>query len=664
MFALNNISLRFVDRKILDNVSWHVSDGERVGVVGANGSGKSTLLKIIAGLQEPDSGCVESPKNSTFGYLPQQIYEALRLTVWDEAMEVFADVIELRHEMQRLEHEITAAADEIEDGDSLLERYGAVQHRFEQLDGFEVESKVGTVLHGLGFQKSDFHRPSAEFSGGWQMRIALAKVLLQQPDILLLDEPTNYLDLEARQWLEQYLIDYEGIVVIVSHDRYFLDKMVTRLVEVGFGKLEHYACNYSKYEVERVERRELLEKKYRHQQEHIAHVQAFIDKFRYKASKASSVQSRVKYLEKIELIELPPETKKLRFEFPQPERGGKEVVSIKNLKKAYGDNTVFENLDLTIGRNERVCLVGVNGAGKTTLLKMIAGVEPFDTGEIKLGHNIKLDYFSQDQDTDLTPDATVLEEMESVTPIEMISRLRGILGNFLFSGDDVLKRVKVLSGGERARLVLAKMMFRRANLLVLDEPTNHLDIAAKQVFEDTLHRYTGTVILVSHDRRLMNNVATRILEVENGEITEYLGNYDDYLYRKRQEETRPTEPRAQAVDVDVRPTIPQVEEGPHPQSKEGRRLKQLANEEKQRRERELADLKDQAAELEAEIAATEAKLAELKSVLPESDDEQLSPKFRAARQENKRLSKRLPKLYQMWESLLKQEHTLRGHHRR
>ena len=661
MFALNKISLKFVGRKIFDEVSWHVSDGQRVGVVGANGSGKTTLLRVIAGLQEADSGNVEAPKNCTFSYLPQQIYEALKLSVWDEAMEVFAEVIRLRHEMERLEHEIAAKGETIMDNDPLLQKYGFTQHRFEQLDGFEIEAKVGVVLLGLGFATSDFGRESSEFSGGWQMRIALAKVLLEEPDVLLLDEPTNYLDLEARQWLEQYLIDYEGIVVLVSHDRYFLDKMVTRLVEVGFGKLEHYKCNYSQYEIERVERRELLLKRHRHQQEHIAHVQAFIDKFRYKASKARSVQGRIKYLERIEHIELPPETKKLRFDFPQPERGGKEAVRLTGIEKAYGDNTVFDSLDLTIYRGERVCLVGVNGAGKTTLLKMIAGVEPADSGEMKLGHNIKLDYFSQDQDTGLTPGATVLEEMESVSPIDMIPRLRGILGNFLFSGDDVLKKTKVLSGGEKSRLVLAKMMFRRANLLVLDEPTNHLDIAAKQVFEDTLRRFLGTVILVSHDRRLMNNVATKIIEVADGGITPYLGNFDDHLYRKQQDEIRKADGKASRV-AEVRGAMPprRGPNEPHPQSKEGKRLRQQANLERLELEKEIKKLRTQAASHERQIATIEARIAELDMQLPEKQEEQLAPKFRNARLEKRRLNKRLPRLYQMWEGLVKRENDLRN----
>ncbi len=659
MFALNDVSLKFVGRKILDNLSWHVSDGQRVGVVGANGSGKTTLLKVIAGLQEPDAGNVEAPKSCTFGYLPQEIYEVLELSVWDEVMQVFADVIELEQEMSRLEHEIAAKGEAATDDDPLLQRYSFCQHRFEQLDGFEIEAKAGSVLLGLGFAKSDFERNSSEFSGGWQMRIALAKVLLEEPDVLLLDEPTNYLDLEARLWLEQYLIDYEGIVVLVSHDRYFLDRMVTSLVEVGFGKLEHYEGGYTKYEKERVERRELLLKRHRHQQEHIAHVQAFIDRFRYKASKAKSVQGRIKYLERLERIELPPEYKKLRFDFPQPERGGKEVVRLTGIKKAYGDHSVFDGLDLTVYRRERICLVGVNGAGKTTLLKMIAGLEPANSGEIKLGYNIKLEYFSQDQDTGLSPENTVLEEMESVSPIDMVPRLRGILGNFLFSGDDVIKKAKVLSGGEKARLVLAKMMFSRANLLVLDEPTNHLDIAAKQIFEDALQRFPGTVLLVSHDRRLMNNVATKMLEVKDGVITPYLGNYDDYLYRKERGEPEAA-PAAKGSGLRRQPSRPQSKENAlHPQSREGKRLRQQLNRERIRLLKELENVKSQAEALEKEVAAAEARIAELQRQLPKSEGDRLGPKFRDLRLERRKLSKRLPRLYEKWESLSKRENDLR-----
>jgi len=660
MFALNDISLKFAGRKILDNVSWHVSDGERIGVVGANGSGKTTLLKVIAGLQEPDAGNVEAPKNCSFGYLPQEIYEALKLSVWGEVMQVFDEVIELKREMGRLEHDIAAKGTAAADDDPLLQRYSFCQHRFDQLDGFEVDAKAGAVLLGLGFSKGDFERKSSEFSGGWQMRIALAKSLLEAPDVLLLDEPTNYLDLEARQWLEQYLIGYEGIVVLVSHDRYFLDKMVTRLVEVGFGRLEHYKGGYTKYEKERVERRELLLKRHKHQQEHIAHVQAFIDRFRYKASKAKSVQGRIKYLERLERIELPPETKKLRFDFPMPERGGKEVVRVAGVKKAYGDNIIFDGLDLTVHRRERTCLVGVNGAGKTTLLKMIAGAEPLNAGEIRLGYNIKLEYFSQDQDTGLSPNNTVLEEMESIAPIDMVPRLRGILGNFLFSGDDIMKKVKVLSGGEKSRLVLAKMMFSRANLLVLDEPTNHLDIAAKQIFEDALQRFPGTVLLVSHDRRIMNRVATKILEMRDGVITPYLGNYDDYIYRIEHEESGNKSVEQEGADRGLPVIRWKTKSGPHPQSREGKRLKQRLNQERSNLQEELDDITSQVEALEKEMAVVEARMAELKRQLPESEEDQFEPKFRDARLEKRKLSKRLPRLYGKWESLAKRESDLRG----
>ena len=660
MFALNNISLRFGERKILDDVSWHVSDGERVGVVGANGSGKTTLLRVIAGLQEPDAGNIEAPRNCTFGYLPQEIYEALSGSVWDEAMQVFADVIALKEEMARLEHEIASRGNDAPVEDPLLQRYSFCQHRFEQLDGYAVEAKAGAVLLGLGFAKSDFGRSSAEFSGGWQMRIALAKLLLEAPHVLLLDEPTNHLDLEALQWLEQYLVSYPGIVVLVSHDRYFLDRMVTRLVEVGFGKLEHYKCNYTQYEEERIERRELLLKRQKHQLEHIAHVRAFIDKFRYKASKARSVQGRVKYLEKLERIELPPENKRLRFDFPLPERGGREVVCLSGVKKAYGDNVVFDGLDLTFYRGERLCLVGINGAGKTTLLKLIAGAEPVSAGEIKLGYNIRLAYFSQDQDAGLSPDNTVLEEMESVSPIDMVPRLRGILGNFLFSGDDVLKKVKVLSGGEKSRLVLSKMMFSRANLLVLDEPTNHLDIAAKQVFEDALQRFPGTILLVSHDRRIMNNVATTILEVKDGRITPYLGNYDDYLYRKEHDESASTGIGKDETEDSLSTIRLRTEDGPHPQSREGKRLKQQLNRERITLSNELEAVKSQSEALEKEIAAAEAQIDRLQEQLPQSAEEQLAPKFREARREKHKLSKKLPKLYRAWERLLERENKLRG----
>ncbi|HUT04258.1 MAG TPA: ABC-F family ATP-binding cassette domain-containing protein [bacterium] len=657
---MNNISLTFVGRKILDDVSWHVRDDERVGIVGANGSGKTTLLKVIAGLQEPDSGNIEAPKNCRFGYLPQQVYEALTQTVWDEAMHVFADVIELKHEMEHLEHEIASRGGAIVDGDPLLDRYSFCQHRFEQLDGFEVEAKVGAVLMGLGFAKDDFPRSSSEFSGGWQMRIALAKLLLQRPDVLLLDEPTNYLDLEARQWLEQYLVDYDGTVVIVSHDRYFLDKMVTSLVEVGFGKLAHYRCNYTEYEKERAERHELLLKRYKHQEEHVAHVQTFIDRFRYKARKASAVQSRIKYLDRLTRIEIPPKLGTFRFDFPQPERGGKDVARLTGVQKSYGDNTVFDGLDLMLRRRERVAVVGVNGAGKTTLLKIIAGAEPIDSGEIKLGYNIKFEYFSQEHETDLSLESTVLEEMESVAPIEMVPRLRGILGNFLFSGDDVLKKVKVLSGGERSRLVLAKMMFRRANFLVLDEPTNHLDIAGKQIFEDAIQRFEGTVLIVSHDRRLMNNMATRVLEVREGHVTSYLGNYNDYLYRESHlsAEDDIADSAASGPDGSSAKEV-RIRMAPHPKSREGKKLKQQTNLDRTRLSQEIERIKSQIEAVEEEIEEAEAQIEKLDAQIPHSETERTAPKFRDARVKRRKLGKQLKRLYHRWESLSKEQSDLK-----
>ena len=652
MFALNDVTVQFLEQKVLDNVSWHVPDGERVGVVGANGSGKTTLLKVIAGLQEPESGSLERPKHSTFGYLPQQVYETLTQTVWEETVQVFEEALSLKEEMTSLECKIASASAKDPAMSELLDRYSRCQSRFEQLDGFAVEAKTATVLQGLGFSQDDFGRNSSEFSGGWQMRIALSKILLSRPDVLLLDEPTNYLDLEARMWLEEFLAAYEGTVVLVSHDRYFLDRMVTGIVEVGFGRLDLYKCDYSQYEKEREERRELLLKRYRHQQEHIAHVQQFIDRFRYKASKARAVQSRVKYLDKLERIQIPEETRRFAFKFPMPERGGKEVLHLRNLKKSYNDNVVFDGIDLSVYRGNRIAIVGVNGAGKTTLLRIVAGIEPIDSGEVKLGHNIKFDYFSQDQSTDLEMENTVLEEMEKVSPIEMIPHLRGILGSFLFSGDDVMKKVRVLSGGERARLLLAKMMFRRANLLVLDEPTNHLDMAAKQVFEDALNRFPGTVLIVSHDRRLMNNVANKVLQIKDGRLTMFLGNYGDYLRKLEQLEAMgQDEPPRNGDSSKTTAALGDGDDLPHPKSKEGKQLRRQAQKRRAELQARTRELVAEAEKVEREISQMETRLTELDEFLSETDGAQMKSQAREAVHEHKNVKKRLPKLYAKWERL-------------
>ena len=471
----------------------------------------------------------------TVGYLPQEVGASEAGTVLAEALSGFDQVWRLEAELERLAA-LMAAADA---GPELTERYGEVQHRFEALGGYRLEAEAKIILGGLGFASADVHRPLGEFSGGWRMRAALARLLLLRPDLLLLDEPTNHLDLESLAWLESFLSSYDGSVVVVSHDRYFLNRMVTSIAEMADGAVTLYMGDYDHYLVEREARHALLEARQRNQAKRVAEIERFIDRFRFQATKARQVQSRVKMLEKIERIEVGAETRRIHFAFPQPPRTGRTVARLTGVHKAYGDNVVYAGMEFAVERGQRVALVGVNGAGKSTLLKMLAGVLPFDRGERALGANVAVHYYAQHQLDALDPARTVLEELEQADPTAKLQRLRSILGSFLFSGDQVDKRISVLSGGEKARVALAKMLVRPAALLCMDEPTNHLDLASKEVLEGALAAFTGTIVFISHDRYFINRIATQVVEVDRGRLTTHLGNYDDYLARKAQGEATP-----------------------------------------------------------------------------------------------------------------------------
>jgi len=655
MFALRNVTVSFAGRRVLDNVSWSLAPGDRVGVVGANGSGKSTLLKTLAGLIKPDAGCVQRPKRCSVAYLPQEVYQALTLSVWDEAASVFADVLELGRQIASLEAAIASASTDDQALQPLLQKYGWCRERFEQLEGFSVEAKIGSVLLGLGFSKSDWQRPSSQFSGGWQMRIALAKVLLRRPDLLLLDEPTNYLDIDALQWLEEYLLNYKGTLIIVSHDRYFLDRAVNRITEIQLGKLRHFHGNFSFYESQRQKNHQLLLQQYKRQQEQIAQIQAFINRFRANASKARLVQSRIKRLEKLRRISPPKAQESLNFQLPAGPRGAREVIRLEGVTKAYAKNTVLCSVNLAIYRKERIAVVGKNGAGKSTLLRVVAGMEPIDSGERKVGQDIRIAYFSQDQQAGLLAENTVLEEVMRSAPVDMVPRLRSILGAFLFSGDEVNKKVKVLSGGEKSRLVLAKLMLQGANLLVLDEPTNHLDIPAKQAFEAALRSFDGTILIVSHDRRLMNRLATKVVEVADGRLTVFLGNFDDYVSKKAQL----ARPRAVA-SARARPGVPPASGLPHPKSRAGKQLRRQLNQEKKAVSDEISNLQSQLARLEEQIGQKERRLALLREAMAKTKSSQTEAQIDELLAESKRIRKRLPSLYRKWDALLARQEELQA----
>jgi ATP-binding cassette subfamily F protein 3 len=538
MIQLSELTKSFGDRVLFDHVTWQITDRERVGLCGPNGAGKTTLLKMMAGLDEPDSGAILKPSTLTVGYLPQDGLSHAGRSLFDEAASAFEALLAVKAEMHALEERLGDPAIPEAEHDEMLHRYSDLQDRFRLHDGYSIELKTATVLGGLGFRPADFERPTETFSGGWQMRIALAKLLLNQPDLLLLDEPTNHLDLEARNWLEEYLNAYPHAVILVSHDRFFLDAVVTRIADLTLRTLTDYHTNYSGYLAEHHERIEALRKAKREQDEEVARVKMFIDRFRYQATKASQVQSRIKMLEKVVPIEVPAERKKIHFDFPVAPKSGRTVLELKHARKAYGDLVVFGDVNLHIERGDRIALVGPNGVGKSTLMRMLSGEEPPDSGERTLGHNVVMQYFAQDEATRMDPDPTVYETLASGSALHMVPAIRNILGGFLFSGDDVYKRVRVLSGGERTRLAVARMLLQPSNTLLLDEPTNHLDLDSKEVLLDALVDYGGTLLFVSHDRYFVERLATKIIEVGQGTALVYPGTYKEFLWHKENPDGR------------------------------------------------------------------------------------------------------------------------------
>jgi ATP-binding cassette subfamily F protein 3 len=528
MVGLDAVSKGYGGQQLLQDCTWRIGRGERIGLVGPNGAGKTTLCRILAGVEETDAGRVHRDSGVTVGYLPQEVTTGEDRTVLAEALSGFDEVWRLEAELESLASRMAGP----DAGPELTEAYGEVQHRFEALGGYRLEAEAKIILGGLGFSPEGVHRPLAEYSGGWRMRAALARLLLLRPDLLLLDEPTNHLDLESLQWLENFLAAYEGSVVIVSHDRYFLNRMVTAIAELAGGSVTLYHGDYDHFLMEREARQALREAQARNQAKRVAEIERFIERFRYKASKARQVQSRVKMLDRMERIETEASARRIHFSFPQPPRTGRLVARLAGIHKAYGDNVVYAGVDFQVERGDRVALVGINGAGKSTLLKMLAGTLAFDAGDRVLGSHVEVQYYAQHQLDALDPTRTVLEEIELAAPEAQVSRLRTILGSFLFSGDAVEKKVAVLSGGEKARLALAKMLARPAALLCMDEPTNHLDLASKEVLEEALSGFTGTIVFISHDRYFINRIATQVVEVEHGHLATHLGSYDDYLDHK------------------------------------------------------------------------------------------------------------------------------------
>jgi ATP-binding cassette subfamily F protein 3 len=598
MLQLQNVTKGFAGQILLNGVDWHLRPGERIGLCGENGAGKTTLLRLLAGQYEADAGQVQIARGTLIGYLPQDGLEHGGRTLFAETRSALDHLLAIEAGLAELEARISATHAPAD-----LERYAQLQEEFLQRGGYAMEAEVARVLNGLGFSEADHAKPCEHFSGGWQMRIALVKLLLRRPNLLLLDEPTNHLDLPARDWLEDYLANYPHTVVLVSHDRYFLDRVVTKIVEIWHGQLTDYPGDYTRYLAARAERVAALREAKRRQDEEIARIEAFINKFRYNNIKAPLVQSRIKQLEKIVRIDLPPERKRIAFSFPPPPKGGRLAVRLSGVCHGYGAHTVLNGVDLAIERGERIALVGANGAGKSTLMRLLAGTELPLAGCREEGAGLVLAYFAQDQALTLDPQLTALEQITRVAPFDMVPRLRHLLGAFLFHGDDVHKRVAVLSGGERNRLALAILLLRPANLLLLDEPTNHLDLASKEVLLEALQGYPGTLVFVSHDRYFVDALATRVVEVAGGTATASLGNYEDFLRVRGGGAGGYATLRVEGTAV-----VGNQDGGDKAARLASHAERKAAQREAQRRERWLLEVESRIAELEARLAELVAQM--------------------------------------------------------
>ena len=626
MIQLSDVTKSFGDRVLFGHVTWQIGDGERVGLCGPNGAGKTTLLKILGGIEEADSGGVVKPAGLSIGYLPQDGLSHSGRTVFEEASSAFQPLLDMKAEMHDIEHKLGDASVPQDEHDAMLARYAELQDRFRLDEGYSIDLRISSVLRGLGFSSEDGDRRCETFSGGWQMRIALAKLLLGRPNLLLLDEPTNHLDLEARNWLEEYLGSYPYAVILVSHDRYFLDAVVTRITDVHLRKLTDYVGNYSKYVEQRDAMLERLRQAKREQDEEVARVKMFIDRFRYQATKAAQVQSRIKLLEKVVPIEVPPERKRIHFRFPACPKSGRTVMEVKGASKAYGALKVFERVDLHIERGDRIALVGPNGAGKSTLMRLLSGEEAPDTGQRTLGHQVVMEYFAQDEATRLEPTLTVYETLETGSPAGMVPAIRNLLGGFLFSGDDIYKKAGVLSGGERTRLAVARMLLRPSNTLLLDEPTNHLDLDSKDVLLDALEDYGGTLIIVSHDRYFVEKLATKIIEIGHGQALVYPGTYKEFLWHKEHPDgirdsgsgIRGPVVQGPAKSDGAKPKTPSPKpKSPSPESRvpdpESREARKQQEAERRKRDREAQALQKRITDLEGRIAEREALVKELEA---------------------------------------------------
>ncbi len=603
MISVNNLSIQFTGVNLFDNVTFNIADRDRIGLVGKNGAGKSTLLKILSGQREPETGTIVIASDQTVGYLPQEMIPDTVGTVLEETLTAFEKIDQLEKLQQQLTEEIAERTDyESADYERLLTRHHDVTEQISMLGGNSRQEQAEKILLGLGFRHEDFNRLVAEFSGGWQMRVELAKLLLKRPDFLLLDEPTNHLDIESIQWLENYLSGYDGAVVLVSHDRTFLDNITKRTIEITAGRIYDYKCPYSEYVIQMQERRASQMASLTNQQRQVAQIEAFIERFRYKATKSKQVQSRIKMLERMETIQVDEvSTESIHFQFLPAPHSGKIVVEAEHLGKAYDEHQVFDNVDMLITSGKKVAFVGKNGEGKSTMAKIIVGDIKDQTGTFKLGHQVQIGYYAQNQAAMLDGEKTVFQTIDDIAIGDIRPKIRSILGSFLFDNDDIDKKVKVLSGGEKARLALAKLLLTPSNLLILDEPTNHLDMNSKDVLKNALLQYTGTLIVVSHDRDFLQGLTDTLYEFRDGEVHEFKGDIFEFLEWRKMKDLKDLDAQKKA-EAKVQAAAPQ-EKG---------KVTYLRSKEK---ERELRKLRNAVTAIEQEIETLEARIAEADGVL-------------------------------------------------
>jgi len=639
MLFINNLTIQFGNRDLFREVSGRIDSDDRIGLVGVNGAGKSTLLKIIAGIQETDSDVITKAKGTTVAYLPQEVTAFTEgRTIYEEAESAFGEILAARRELELLHHDLAQLDPAAEKYEALLKRQGELQHFLEEADIFRMRSAIERVLAGLGFRNEDFSRPCREFSGGWLTRLLLAKMLLARPSLLLLDEPTNHLDIESLTWLEGFLASYRGAMVIVSHDRAFLDNITNATWELSLGRLTAYKGNYSRFVAEKELRLEVQRAAYANQQAKIQQTMRFVERFRAKSTKASQVQSRLKQLEKMDRIELEDAEKTIVFRFPPAASCGREVLTVRNLGKSFSGKPVLRGVSFDLRRGDKLAVVGVNGAGKTTLARLIGGQERIDSGEARFGHGVITTYFGQHQAQELAPDRTVLETVYNSGSELTVTQVRSLLGAFLFRGEEVEKKVQVLSGGEKSRVALARIIVTPANLLILDEPTNHLDMASQEVLQEALAKYDGTVVVVSHNRFFLNGFVNKVLEIRDGKATLFEGNLDDYLDKSRAAAEELPEPGRTGAKAEQPPA--------KPDRKAARQAEALARQERSRR---LAPLKKKVVDAEEVIKKLEERKSQLEQELADPELYKNEPEFAGRSREYQKVTDLLRRRYDEWE---------------